>query len=368
MTLSKHNNYWTITLLALLIGGYFSSTISHAQNQAQNPYEQLVDEYPFHEETPGMIVLLTKGEKTLLHKAVGQNRQVNGIALDTSRIVPIASITKPMTATAILLLAQEKKLSVKDPISKYIKDLPAAAQKIKIEHLLSHTSGLVNTWDLPHFHEMNHPIELEALLRKVCAIQLSSAPGTKYYYSNGGYVILGYLIEQISGMSYAAFMRKRIFDPLQMNNIFYGDSSIRAQYPIDGHLINAAQGKAYQASKVPHADWIHAAGALYADSRSVQKWSNAIHHEQFLRKKCLKKALTTYQLENGAYGERGFGWEIGQIEGHTAYAHTGQLPGQQAITYAIPEADLFLFIYANVDGISLQELSFSLLKEALKKD
>jgi CubicO group peptidase (beta-lactamase class C family) len=211
----------------------------------------------------------------------------------------VGSITKQFTAAAILLLQERGKLSVNDPVCKFFGDCPRAWKEITIHHLLAHTSGLPNYTDLPDYDaKMALPETNESLIARFKNLPLEFKPGRKHAYSNSGYILLGVIIEKLSGESYENFLRGNIFAPLEMRDTGVDRNEIaltnRATgYSIkDGKLVNAAYQEMSQAG---------AAGALYSTVEDLFRWNEGLFGGKALQPKSLESMTTAWTREYG-YG------------------------------------------------------------------
>jgi CubicO group peptidase (beta-lactamase class C family) len=227
----------------------------------------------------------------------------------------LGSITKQFTATAIMMLEERGKLNVQDSVCKYVTDCPATWQAVTIRHLLSHTSGIPNFTSFPDYIKtMTQPTTMDSLIARFKDKPLDFQPGEQWRYSNSGYVLLGHIIEKLSGKSYEAFLQENIFDPLKMTNTGY-DSPARiiknraAGYETKGEaMVNAS----YLDMTIPHA-----AGALYSTVEDLYLWDQALYTEKLISKKSFDAMFTPVK------NDYGYGWGIGKQYGLTRIAHGG---------------------------------------------
>ncbi|HKP11678.1 MAG TPA: serine hydrolase domain-containing protein, partial [Blastocatellia bacterium] len=167
-------------------------------------------------------VLVARDGRVLVSKGYGMANFETETPNTPQTIFRLGSITKQFTATAILMLQEQGKLSVQDSICKYVADCPAAWQPITLHHLLSHTGGVPNFTSFPDYQKtMALPTTVEGLIARFKDQPLDFQPGEKWSYSNSGYVLLGHVVEKVSGQSYEAFLQERIFAPLGMKNTGY---------------------------------------------------------------------------------------------------------------------------------------------------
>jgi CubicO group peptidase (beta-lactamase class C family) len=268
----------------------------------------------------------------------------------------IASLTKQFTATCILLLQERGKVSVNDPISRYLPDLPEAWQAITVHQLLTHTSGIPNFTGDQRIKELNRtgatPKELVAL---VANKPLDFKPGTKWAYSNTGYVVLGMIVEKLSGQSYADFLSSNIFAPLGMTNSGYDRAADilkeRASgYQIqDGHIANAN----FIDMSIPFA-----AGGIYSTVEDMFRWNEALAQSgKLLSAVSLQQMFSQYPeaLYHGQY--YGYGVVISQQKfGKLAYYHGGGVEGFSSVIHRYPKERICIIVLSNLDSYKPWEL------------
>src|SRR5262249_39028474 len=165
-----------------------------------------------------------KNGKIIKMKGFGlANLELNAPVTEDT-VFEIASVTKPFTATAIMMLVEDGKIGLDDEIRKHLPELPVAWSGVKVRHLLSHTSGLPSYMSHPGFAELNRkPSGPRDFVELVSGLPLQFQPGEKYDYVNTNYVLLGLMIERVSGKSYNAFLKEKMFGPLGMNHTRLND-------------------------------------------------------------------------------------------------------------------------------------------------
>ncbi|MEO8360919.1 MAG: serine hydrolase domain-containing protein, partial [Vicinamibacteria bacterium] len=175
---------------------------------------------------PGATVIVVKDGKTVFRQAYGMADLELGVPMKPEMVLRLGSITKQFTATAILMLAEEGKLSLQDPIEKYLPGYPTHDKVITIEHLLTHTSGIQSYTAIPGWmtSRIIVPMKPLELIDGFKNAPMTFDPGEKYLYNNSGFILLGAIIEKVSGMPYAEFVEGRIFKPLGMTSSYYGDT------------------------------------------------------------------------------------------------------------------------------------------------
>ncbi|MDF1543829.1 MAG: serine hydrolase [bacterium] len=290
----------------------------------------------------GSALVIYKDE-VLIQKGYGwadqEFRQKNGS--ETKFFV--GSVTKQFTALAVLLLEEDGRLKLDDPITKHIAELPQQdAANITVHHLLSHTSGLYNyTDDSEVMLLRTTPVALNEIIEEVKSRALRFKPGTRFEYSNTNYVLLGEIIERVSRQSYEAFLHHRILKPLGMLSSGYGrrDMAVprRASgYTMEesGHLTNAPAARF---------SMLHSAGALYTTTNDLEKWYGLLARGDGLGSGPIQKMLTPYA------GHYGYGFWLERKDGHRHAFHAGFIDGYYSRIDWWPDNGLFVAVLANDD-------------------
>jgi D-alanyl-D-alanine carboxypeptidase len=288
-------------------------------------------------------VLVAKDGVPVLRKAYGlANREWN-VANTPDTKFRLGSLTKAFTATAILQLQETGKLSIDDPISKYYPTSPDAWKAVTLKHLLTHSSGIPSYTGLPTFFAKDSrldrtPDEIVQLTRDK---PLEFEPGTKYAYDNTGYVLLGYVIEKVSGEPYPQYVERHIFQPLGMKNSGYDVSEKILPLRAAGYdatpagLINAR----FLSMSLPYA-----AGSLYSTVDDMLIWDQALKGDKVLREASRKAMYTDY---GHAYG---FGWQLDKRFDHTRISHGGGINGFVTKFDRYPDDGLTVVVLSNVSN------------------
>jgi D-alanyl-D-alanine carboxypeptidase len=315
---------------------------------AEDPLAQTLDAmlgklYPA--DAPGAAVIARRDGKTVLRKGYGMADLELGVPLQPDMVFRIGSMTKQFTAVAILMLAEEGKLAVSDPITKFLPGYPTGGKTITIEHLLTHTSGIRSYTDMPDFlANIRKDYTVDALMDHFKGEPPDFAPGERYQYDNSGYFLLGAIIEKASGTSYEAFLKQRIFDVVGMTRTSL-DSSSRV-------IPRRARGYQKEGEVWKNADWIsmtqpYAAGAMVSTVDDLAKWDAALYDGKLLRAETLEKAMTPHRLASGTPIEYGYGWQPGQWEGFTVVQHGGGINGFVSMGVRVPERRVYVAVLSN---------------------
>jgi CubicO group peptidase (beta-lactamase class C family) len=302
------------------------------------------------------VVFAAKEGKVIALNSYGMANYELQVPNATQTRFRIASVTKPITAAAVMLLADDGKLSVEDPIAEYLTNCPAAWKAITIHQLLRHTSGLSDFFDLAGYDERKRAFSgREDFIEKLGKRPLQSPPGKEHRYANSNYIMLGYVIEAASGKSYQTFLRERIFGPLHMDNsgCDYGTVVIR----------NRAAGYSWNKEIVP-ADFFEmqnpfAAGCVYSTAEDLFKFVTALAGGKLVKKSTLASMLTAGDSNYG------YGWSVANWNGRRVIMHGGSLNGFKSDLRYLPDDDLCVVVLSNIDVTRAAQIAEVLTRLAL---
>lgn len=301
----------------------------------------------FKADRPGAIVIVTKDGNAIFRKAYGMANLEQHIALQPEMAMRIGSITKQFTATAIMMLAEQGKLLLTDDIIKYLPGYSTHGATVTIENLLTHTSGIKSYTSLPKFASIaRSEMTVQQMLELIQNEPLEFRPGDRFAYSNSGYFLLGAIIEQVSGISYARFMEKNIFAPLQLQHTFYDSNVSVILSRVDGYskTRHGFDNAEFLSLSIPYA-----AGALRSSVDDLAHWDAAIVAGKLLRPESWKRMMTSYILSNGKPTGYGYGWFVRKIQGREALEHGGDINGFSGDTMRFPAEGYYIAVLVNSD-------------------
>ncbi|MEL1253219.1 serine hydrolase domain-containing protein [Flavobacterium sp. DGU38] len=300
----------------------------------------------FKPENPGAIFLAVKKGKVVYRKAFGMADLERDIKMKPEFVFEIGSMTKQFTAVSILMLAEQRKLKLDDEITKFIPDYPTQGNLITIHHLLTHTSGIKDFTTMKSIKNIARedlsPKELVDFFKNE---PMDFKPGEQYKYCNSGYVLLGYIIEKVSGETYEEFITKHIFEKAEMKNSFYASHEKVIKNRVSGYrerdgFMNAN----YISFSIPFAS-----GAIMSTVDDLLKWQNAINDNVLLNDAFTKKAFTNYQLNNGKKIDYGYGWHIEKIKNKIVHEHGGSIFGFKSMGVYEPSEQIYVVGLSNCD-------------------
>jgi CubicO group peptidase (beta-lactamase class C family) len=295
----------------------------------------------------GLSVAIVKDGKLVLAKGYGERSLADRRPVEPTTIFPIGSVTKQFTCACVLLLAQDGKLSVHDKVAQYFPELARAAD-ISLLDLMNHTSGYPDYYPLDFVDSrMQKPITPAALLQEYAGRKLDFEPATEWSYSNTGFILLGRVVEKVSGQPFGEFLTERILKPLEMTNSIYepkvGDKRLAVGYT--SFALSPPEPVAAEAR-----GWLGAAGALCSTPSDLVKWDIALIEGRLLQPDTYKVMVTPRELSNGQVTGYGCGIGIREQERRVVLRHTGAVSGFNAYNAVVPSTKSALVVLCNKDG------------------
>lgn len=335
--------YKLILILTILNFGLSTKPLD-AKNLEQTQYQKIVDQH-IEKDGPGVAVIISQNDKVLFQGAQGMANIEHSIPLTIDSVFRLGSITKQFTTAAIMMLQEQGKLSIQDNIKMYVPDFPTGGNKITIEHLMTHTSGIANyTNDRDLFaKEIQVPITLDDMLKRFEAHPMVFKTGDEMRYSNTGYVLLGKIIEVASGQSYAEFIEQNIFKKLAMNSSRYGGDQI---IPNRASGYETAHGEVVNASHIDMS-WPHAAGSLLSTVGDLNIWNKAIRNGKLISEESYQQMIKPFKLNDGTFSDYGYGFGISKLNKYDTIEHGGGIPGFVTWAVYIPSEDLYVAALTN---------------------
>jgi CubicO group peptidase (beta-lactamase class C family) len=319
-----------------------------AQDKSAN-IDDLLQRYHNYGQFDGAVLVAEDGE-VIFKKGYGYANREWDVLNEPDTKFRIGSITKQITAMAIMILQEKGKLSVYDSICKYVPDCPTVWKDITIHHLLTNTSGIENFQDFPDNLQYERlPTTVENTVARFKDKELMFRPGTEFGYSSSGYVLLGYIIEQVTGKSYEQVIKQSIFEPLQMKNSGYDHPQTILKHRAAGY---AQKGQTALNAVHFEMDTPHAAGALYSTVEDLFLWDQALYTEQLVS----KKSIDTIFVEHVHFGEEsgyGYGWFMRKLFNRKLFLHNGSISGFQAQLFRFPNENIFIVSLSNYELANL---------------
>lgn len=336
-----------LPVLALLLAGAAQSALAVPADFAQKADSYLKSAWPA--DGPGASVIVTEGGKTVYATGQGLADIEAKTPITPATSFRIGSITKQFSAAVLLQLVQEGKVSLDDPVSKYVPTLKQPGASATIRQILNHTSGVQSYTGIPGWmveENTNRPYTTEQMIALFKDLPSPSKPG-EWAYNNSGYVLVGAVIEAVTGKAWHQEVEERITRPLRLETIRYGVGEAGFAGMAKGYT-NGKDGP--QLAHRIHMSVPHAAGALVGSVEDLAVWGQALHHGKVLGKDMYAAMIAPTALPGGKEpAPYGLGLVLEKVRGRPAIGHGGGIFGFSTESLYIPEKDVFVAVFANSD-------------------
>jgi CubicO group peptidase (beta-lactamase class C family) len=323
-----------------------------AQNQlsadVQARIDQIAHEVLSSTDVPSASVAVVKDGRLVYRQAYGDARMDPHRPAMPSMRYSVGSISKQFTATAILLLAEAGKLSLDDPVSRFVPDL-TRAKDVTIRQLLSHTSGYQDYYPQDYTPKMmTEPVSAERIMDLCARKPLDFEPGSRWQYSNTNYVIAGVIAEKAGGKPLVQFLRERIFGPLGMQSVTDIDQQPLSEPDPEGY-VRFALGPARPAPREGKG-WLFAAGELAMSAEDLAKWDVSMIEKKILKPASYRQMQTDVLLSSGVASGYGLGLFVGSAGGRRTLSHGGEVSGFTASNTVFPDDRAAIIVLTNQDA------------------
>jgi len=318
---------------------------------AEDAVDKLIHAQMEKQHIPGIAILVARSGSVIRTQGYGFSNLELQVPVKPETVFQSGSVGKQFTATAIMMLVEQGKVRLDDSITRYIKEAPATWNQVTVRDLLSHTAGFT---DYPKNFDFRKDYTEAELLKIVSEIPLAFEPGTKWSYSNLGYLTLGIMIRRVTGEFYGDFLQERIFRPLGMTT-----TRIMSESDI---IPNRAAGYQLVKGVLKNQDWVSptmnttADGSLYFSVLDLAKWDAALDTEKLLKRSSLEQMWTATRLKNGKENPAGygFGWFISSNAGQRIVHHEGEWQGFTSFITRHIDDQTTIVVLSNLAGASLE--------------
>jgi CubicO group peptidase (beta-lactamase class C family) len=274
------------------------------------------------QKVPGLTLAVVRNGEVVKAEGYGLANVEHQVPARQETVYQSGSVGKQFTAAAVLLLVEDGKLQLDDPVSNYLPDAPESWKGVTVRHLLTHTGGIKEYTSV-----LNLRVDYteDELLQKAFSFPVEFAPGEKWKYSNTGYAVLGILVSKVAGKFYGDVLQERVFVPLGMKT-----ARIISEPDI---IPNRAAGYHFVKGELKNQEWVAPRlnttgdGSLYLTVDDFIKWDAALYTEKVLKKTSLDQMWTPARTNDGKATEYGFGWALGMVNGHKRIHHGGAWQG-----------------------------------------
>lgn len=319
------------------------------ESQLVNGLDSIVNMYHNNYNFNGEVLVNYKGYKIYEGK-VGYANPNKKTPIDSGKAYQLASVSKQFTAAAIMMLEEENEINYDDKVVQFFPQFPY--EDITVKHLLNHTSGLPNyMWLIEHkYHSDKQPYNDEVIdLLAEQDLFLNFHPGTRFNYSNTGYVVLASIVEKVSGNRFGQFLEQRIFDPLNMDQTFVYSAALDKDYP---ERINGFRryGRYYRKIEDNAHDGVVGDKGVYSTASDLYKWDQSLYKKTLLPKNQLKQAFTRARLKNGNQVDYGQGFRLEKQNGEKVVYHNGLWNGFRTSLKRQVKDTISLIVLNNTDS------------------
>jgi CubicO group peptidase (beta-lactamase class C family) len=296
-------------------------------------------------QVPGISLAICRDGQLVRATGYGLANVELDVATKPETVFQTGSVGKQFTAMAVMMLVDEGRLGLDDPIGKYFPGAPATWQGITVRHLLTHTSG-IKDWEGKTDIDYRKDYTEDELVQVAMKLPPDFAPGTQWSYSNTGYVLLGILVHKVSGKFYGDFLAERVFSPLGM-----GSTRVISESDI---VKNRAAGYTLEQGKLQNQEWVApslnttADGSLYTTTLDLAKWDAALWSRRFLKPESYAAMWSSVQLQDGTSYPYGFAWSLDVQRRAPVIQHSGSWQGFKTAIVRYPEQKLTVIVLANL--------------------
>ena len=300
---------------------------------------------------PGLSLAIVKDGKIIKAAGYGVANLKFNTAATPETVYKIASVSKQFIATGIMLLVQEGRLGLDDPVSNYLEGTPATWKAITIRHLLTHTSGLVR--EAPGFDPFKIQSDVD-VIKSAYPLPLRFAPGTREEYGNLGYFALAEIIRKVSGRPWIEYLSEMVFKPAGMQTTYPTNTTVS--------LPNMAKGYVDNDKLLDAKDWpaLRPSGAFFSTVLDLAKWDGILYTDRILSDSTRQQMWTPATLNDGTSYPYGFGWEIGSFRHRKLVHHGGGMPGFRSEFARFVDDRLTIIFLMNLDDVDRLSILYGL--------
>jgi CubicO group peptidase (beta-lactamase class C family) len=302
---------------------------------------------------PGLSLAIVRGSEVESVRGYGLANVEHQVGVRAETLFQSGSVGKQFTAAGVMMLVEEGKVGLDDPVLRFFPEAPAAWRSIRVRHLLTHTSG-IKDYDEKDI-DLRKDYTEDELLARAFSLPVEFPPGSEWSYSNTGYVLLGILIHKVTGKFYGDFLRERVFVPLGMTT-----TRIISEADI---VPNRAAGYRLEKGELKNQEWVApslnttADGALYVSALDLAKWDMALRARKLLTPESFHEVFEAARLTGGATYPYGFGWELSEQRGHLLIEHGGAWQGFRSAIARYVDDRLSVIVLANLAQAPTEDLA-----------
>jgi D-alanyl-D-alanine carboxypeptidase len=337
----------SILIATLLVCGGANAFAQVAQPTPDQLAEldRRVQEHLNDNNIPGGLVAVASRGRIVHLRTYGMANVELSVPVTDSTVFEIGSISKQFVSAAVMMLVQDDRIRLDDPIQHYLSDLPSEWLGVTVRQLLTHTSGIPDYEEIRTYDVYRFRLTPEEIVQIAHSRPMDFAPGTGWYYSNTGYFLLSMIVERIEGHPLGQVLESRIFGPLQMSQTRMADPEAIIRHRASGYWVNKV-GQLINRNPTETSSTL-GAGGLLSSVHDLAKWDEALYGDQLLSADSKATMWTPAILPDGENTGYAFGWSVRPYKGVTSQGHSGQVAGFVANFSRFPEQEAAIIVFLN---------------------
>jgi len=325
--------------------------------------EELVEGERKRQNIPGLSVTVVREKRLAWSRGFGRADLENGVPATPATVYRLGSISKPVTAVAVMQLVERGKIDLDAPVQTYVPAFPAKSGPVTVRQLLAHQGGVRHYNSPSEFDSTRHYASLADALAPFKDDPLLHEPGTKYLYTTHGYTLLGAVVEGASGERYTDYIAKNVFAPAGMTTARADDVFALIPHRAQGYRKNSKgdlenSALADTSNKIP-------GGGLCSTADDLAKFAVALMTDRLVKPETRAQQWTLQKTKDGAVTEYGLGWRVSARNGRREVHHGGAQQRVRTFLYLLPDEGVAVAVMCNLEGASLTALTQKIADAAL---
>jgi CubicO group peptidase (beta-lactamase class C family) len=355
------NNIGSLLISTFLVCGpaIASAQLVQPSDEALDELDRRIEAHLEQYNIPGGLVAVASRGRIVHLKTYGLANVELNVPVTDSTVFEIGSISKQFVSAAALLLVEEGKLGLDDPIHRYLPDLPGEWLGVTVRQLMTHTSGIPDYEEIRSYDVYRFRLTPEDVIQIAHSRPMDFAPGTGTYYSNTGYFLLSMIVERIEGRPLGRVLRSRIFSPLGMTQTRMADPEAIIRHRAAGYWVDKT-GELINRNPTETSSTLGAGGIL-SSAYDLAKWDEALYGDQLLSAESKQAMWTSAVLPDGEETGYGFGWSLRPYEGLRQQSHGGQVAGFVANFSRFPDQEAAFIVFLNRYRVSSGRVKVAVL-------
>lgn len=337
--------YIIVSVILISVGINSSAQIIEPTADQLSDLDQRIVDYMERSNIPGALVAIASRGKLIHLQTYGMANVELSVPVTDNSVFEIGSISKQFVSTAVMLLAQENKLELDDPIENFLPEIPSEWLGVTVRQLLTHTSGIPDYEEIASYDIYGERLTPQKIIRIAHSRPMDFVPGQGWYYSNTGYFLLSMIVERVEGRPLGQVLKAKIFDPVGMTQTRLADPEAIIEHRAAGYWINK-KGELINRRPTETSSTLGAGGIL-SSVHDLAKWDEVLYSDELLSADSKAAMWTRTRLPDGELTRYGFGWFVNPYDGLKRQYHGGQVAGFVAQFARFPEQEFSVILFMN---------------------